>query len=139
LVQAQYNTPWYYSILKPFIAPVTICGSDPTVPANYYTSTVSLINTFQANATYNAVLQLIVPNFVAYFKNPTNLALLNSNCTAFVIGVKQAQAADQTVRQARQQISQDISRRIGQIPHIVTNSNAPNVLDFNNKKGNHHH
>jgi hypothetical protein len=98
-----------------------------------------LINSFQANATYNAVLQLNSPNFVAYIKNAANQVLLNTNCTAFVVGVKSAQAADEAAQHARRKISEDISKRIDQIPHQVTNSKGPNVLDPNEKGEHHHH
>ncbi len=79
------------------------------------------------------------PNFVAYLQNIVNQALLSSNCTAFVAGVKSAEAADNAAQHAREKISEDISRRIEQVLHNVTGSNGPNVLDNNEKGGHHHH
>ncbi|CAF2860513.1 unnamed protein product [Rotaria sp. Silwood2] len=130
LAHRNHREAWLYGFIRPFITPTSICANS-TTQAGYLAQTIALINNFQLNSTYNSVLQIESSNFVAYLTNPTNQALLYSNCTAFVIGVKAAKSADQQAAQTRQQIAQDIYQKFRQVPHNVTGSNGPNDLDSN--------
>ncbi|CAF0742048.1 unnamed protein product [Adineta ricciae] len=121
-----------------FLTPTSICANT-TTQASYLTSTLNLLNTFQQNTTYYTVLQTQSPNFVAYVRNSANQALLYSNCTAFVSGVKSAKTADKTAECNRQKIARDISQRLQQIPHTVTGSKGPNDLDSDENFGKHCH
>ncbi len=129
LARQATNQPWYSILIQTFLAPTSICTTNTTQTA-YLNDTVALINTFEQNSTYNTVLQLEASNFVSYITNATNQALVHSNCTAFVIGVKTAKAADAKAEHNRQKIAEDIRKRIDQIPHIVTGSYRPNDMDM---------
>ncbi|CAF3786632.1 unnamed protein product [Rotaria sp. Silwood1] len=119
---------WFYGFMRPFLTPTSICANS-TTQAAYLAKTITLINNFQLNSTYNSVLQIESPNFVAYLKDPTNQALLYTNCSSFINGVKVAKLADETAARTRQHIAQDIHQQFEQIPHNVTGSNGPNDLD----------
>ncbi|UJR14467.1 hypothetical protein I4U23_001464 [Adineta vaga] len=111
-----------------FVTPTSICANT-TTQATYLTNTINLLNAFQQNTTYNAVLQSESINFVTFIRSPVNQALLYSNCTAFVTGVKSAKAADRTAERNRESVARDIYNRLRQVPRTATGSNGPNDLD----------
>jgi hypothetical protein len=115
-------------LIQLFVTPTSICANNITKAA-YLNQTLTLITYFQLNATYSPVFQLESPNFILYMKNSTNQALLYSNCTAFVIGVKNAKSADEAAECTRERISQYIDQRFQQVVYNVTGSKGPNDLD----------
>lgn len=129
LARQATNQPWYSVLIQKFLAPASICTTNTTQTA-YLNDTVALIKTFEQNSTYNTVLQLEASNFVSYITNTTNQALLHSNCTAFVIGVKAAKIADAKAEKNREKIAKDIRKQIDQIPHTVTGSHGFNDMDI---------
>jgi hypothetical protein len=109
--------------------PTTVCTNNNT-QVQYLTKILTLINTFQSNSTYNSTLQLQSANFLTYVKSSTNQALLFTNCSNFVTGLVAAKSADVTAARKRQQVAQDICRRIRQVPHDVVGSNKTNDMDL---------
>lgn len=128
LAHQRNNNPWYYNFLRPILTPTTVCTGN-TTEVQYLTKVLTLINTLQGNATYNAIFQVQSANFLAYVKNFTNQALLYTNCPGFVTGLKAAKTADRTAARVRFQIAVDIYQRIRQIPRDITGSNGPNDMD----------
>lgn len=114
--------------MKAYFKPASIC-SNITISAVYLAKVNVLIHHFQANATYNSVLQMESGNFVEYIENPVNQVLLYSNCTAFVEGIIRAKLADKLAAKERQVIAQEIYERFRQIAHIVTNNQGLSELD----------
>ncbi|CAF1329469.1 unnamed protein product [Rotaria sordida] len=121
--------PWFYGLIRPFTNPTSICANNET-QATYLARTNALINNFQLNSAYNSVLQIELPKFIVYIKDPSNQALLYTNCTAFINGVKAAKLADQSNARTRKQIALDICRQIRQVSRNVTGSNGLNDLDI---------
>jgi hypothetical protein len=111
----------------------SICANSTTAQS-YLTQILALINNLQANASCNAVLQLQDPNFVSYLNNATNQALISSNCTAFVIGLKNATWADKTAQRTQLQLAFNIQQQIRQVASNVIGRNRPNDLDSSSEQ-----
>ncbi|CAF3182542.1 unnamed protein product [Rotaria socialis] len=128
--------PWFFGFMRRHFIPASICINS-TTQAGYLAKMNILINRFQKNSTYNAVLEIESPIFVSYVKDPSNQALLYSNCMAFVDGVKTAKLADKAAALARKKIAREIHLRFRHVSTDLTANEGPNELDSNEKLGHH--
>jgi hypothetical protein len=114
-------------------ASASVCAN-PTTAQSFLSQSLALIKNLQANSSTNAILQLELPNFVAYLQNITNQVLLSNNCTIFITNLKGAKLADEVAEQKREHLAAHIEELFEQVGQNVTGSRQYHELDVGEQK-----
>jgi hypothetical protein len=104
--------------------------SNSTTSQAYLTQIISVIDTLQANSSYNSIFKIQSANFIEYLKNTVNQELLRSDCDAFVKGLKAAKKADKEAEHEQKRLTATIRKQLQQVANSVTNSKG--FYDFDN-------
>jgi len=103
--------------------------SNNTLAQVYLTKTLSIINTLQANSSYNSILKSQFANFITYLQDTNNQGLLNSDCEGFIKGLKAAKKADKEAERAQRYLIKTIQKQIKQVGRDITNEKGFDELD----------
>jgi hypothetical protein len=103
--------------------------SNNTLAQAYLTQILSIISAFQANSSYNSILKSQLTNFITYLQDTKNQGLLNSDCEAFIKGLKAAKKADKEAERAQKNLLKTIEKQIKQVGRDITNEKGFDELD----------
>ena len=104
------------------------CSNSTTAQA-YLTEIIPVIDSLQANSSYNSILKIRSANFIEYLKNTTNQQLLPTDCEAFIKGLTAAKKADKETERAQKRLTTTIRKQLQQVAHDVTNGKGFDEID----------
>ena len=94
--------------------------SDNNAAQVYLKQILSVIETFEANSTYNSILKSESANFIDYLKDSTNQGLLTTNCEGFLQGLQSAKKADKDLEHTKKKLIKQIEKEFKQAAHDAT-------------------